>query len=374
MKRRNIVFFMSLLMVILLASTLQAQVSDKQKDNASAYIDAKDGVTGQNDTKKFKDEILADHWREKQKQYEILEKKFKKPYKSFDAPPKYIYRGTDWIDDKATFYAPLQGECKYLPEFQSIFTEGTAGQYFKYTLKFGMKDIIRFHGHSCEALYYTAAICRLICDKLFPNGVVDRTILRGIGGKSPCIADSLIYITGGRLQFGTLNIDPSLGHAIVLQRIDTGETWMGAWKDGVQSWNSTKIFGTPNKANPLPYKRWSAWKHESDTPDEQLKECKINWEYQKPELLQRLRDLKDNLKYLPKGQKATIDPNKIRDEFAWLQYRHLREVFSHPLEESFQIKRIPDYKWEYPHSEQIWIPRLDQKAKWAEFMSHPDKN
>ncbi len=373
MNRKNIVFFMSLLMVILLVSTLQAQSSDSQKEDTPVYKAVKNGVAEQDDTKRIRDKILADHWSEKQQQYEVLEKKFKEPYKGFDAPPKYIYRGTDWIDNRATFYAPLQEECRYLPEFQSIFTEGTAGQYFKYTLKFGMKDIIRFHGHSCEALYYTAAICRLICDQLFPDGVVDRTILRGIGGKSPCIADSLIYVTGGRLQFGTLNIDPSLGHAIVLQRIDTGETWMGAWKDGVQSWNSTNIFGTPNKANPLPHKRWSNWKHEPDTPEEQLKECKIKWDYQNPELLQRLRDLKDNLKYLPKGQKATIDPNKIRDEFCWLQYRHLREVFSHPLEESFQIKRVPGYKWEYPHNEQIWIPRLDQKAKWAEFMDHPDQ-
>ena len=131
------------------------------------------------------DEVIAEYWKKKHKKYETLEDKFRKPYNAFDGPPKYIYRGTDWIDDRPTFYAPLQEECKYLPEFQSIFTEGTAGQYFRYTLKFGMKDIIRFHGHSCEALYYTAAICRLICDKLFPDKIADRTLLRGIGGKSP---------------------------------------------------------------------------------------------------------------------------------------------------------------------------------------------
>lgn len=170
-----------------------------------------------------------------------------------------------------------------------------------------------------------------------------------------------------------MNINPDLGHAVVLQRIDTEETWMGVWKDGVQSWNAIKIFGTPNRANPLPYKRWSAWKHEPDTPKGQLKECKIKWKYDKPELLQRLRDIKDNLKYLPKGQKPAIDPNKIREEFTWLQYRHLREVFKHPLEESFQIKRVPGYKWEYPHCEPLWVPRLDQKAKWAPFMPHPEK-
>ena len=131
------------------------------------------------------DEAIARYWRKKQKEYEALEEEHRKPYKAFDAPPKYIYRGTDSMDESPTFYAPLMEECEYLPEFQTLFTDGAAGQYFKYTLSFGMKDIIRFHGHSCEALYYTAAIYRLICDKLFPGGIVDRTLLRGMGGKSP---------------------------------------------------------------------------------------------------------------------------------------------------------------------------------------------
>ena len=143
------------------------------------------GVSLATATAETEDEAIARYWQKKQKEYETKEKKLRNAYKAFGPPPKYIYRGTDWADDKATFYAPLQEECKYLPEFQSIFTEGTAGQHFKYTLKFGMKDIVRFHGHSCEALYYTPAIYRLIIDRLFPNGVVDRTLLRGIGGKSP---------------------------------------------------------------------------------------------------------------------------------------------------------------------------------------------
>lgn len=315
--------------------------------------------------------LIERYWEKRQEKLEARENANRKRYKAFGPPPRYVYRGTDYTDDKATFYAPLMEECPFLPEFQAIFSEGTAGQYFKHTMKFGMKDIIKFHGHSCEALYYTAAICRLLCDRLFPNKVVDRTILRGMGGKSPCIGDSLIYITGGRAQFGTFNLDPSLGHAVVLQRIDTGETWMGAWKDGVQSWNAMKIFGTPNKANPLPYKRWSAWKHEPDTPAGQMDDCKIKWQYNDPELRQRLRDLKDNLKYLPKGVKPTVDPNGVREEFNWLQYRHLREVFSHPLEDSFQVKPVPDFKWTYPRCEPMWVPRLDQKAKWAPYEPHP---
>ncbi len=317
-------------------------------------------------------EAIQRYWEKRQKHFEKLEEKAKKQYKAYDSPPKHIYRGTDKIDNTPAFYAPLQDECPYLPEFQSIFTSGTAGRYYKYTMGFGMKDIIRFHGHPCEALYYTAAICRLICDQLFPNKVVDRTVLRAMGGKSPCILDSLQYVTGGRMHYGALNIVPTLGHAVVVQRIDNGETWMGCWKDGVQSWNATNIFGSPNKNNPRPHEYWSGWKHEPKTPKEKLDDCMRKWDYDKPELLQELRDIKDNLKYLPEGQEPNVDPTKIRNRFQWLQYRHLRQVFKHPLEESFQIKRVPDFHWEFPHCEPMWIPRFDTKAKWAPYTEHPD--
>ncbi len=42
------------------------------------------------------------------------------------------------------------------------------------------------------------------------------------------------------------------------------------------------------------------------------------WEYSNPDLLQRLRDLKDNLKYLPKGATPKEKPNEVREEFNWL--------------------------------------------------------
>lgn len=79
--------------------------------------------------------------------------------------------------------------------------------------------------------------------------------------------------------------------------------------------------------------------------------------------------LKEECTYLPEFQSIfqAEDPKEIREEFTWLQYRHLCEVFKHPLEESFQIKRVPSY------NEPMWVPRLDQKAKWAPFMEHPEQ-
>jgi hypothetical protein len=333
---------------MILAAAVVAPLNAQQKDSCSEF------------------------WSAQQKKFEDAEQKAKQEWRAFDASPKYIYLGTDGMDRSPAFYAPLQ-DSKYLPEFQAIFTEGSAAQYFKYTMSFGMKDIIRFHGHSCEALYYTAAVVRLIADKLFPDGVIDRTLLRGVSGEHACAIDSLAYITGARLQYGTLKVNPSVGHAIVLQRIDTGDTWIGGWKDGVNSWNPVTVFGPPNEYNPAPHKRWTGWKHEPETPEAQVKDCAIEWRYEKPELRQRLRDLKDNLKFAQQGQKLTVNPDQVREEFNWLQYWHLRQVFSHPIGQSFQIKRVPNFKWEYPHVDPMWVPRLDQGAKWAPHMPHPAK-
>ncbi len=152
---------------------------------ATGSVAALGGVSLARAAAEGEEEVINRYWEKKQKAHEAEEAAVRNRYKAFGPPQKFIYRGTDWSDDKATFYAPLQEECPYLPEFQSIFTEGTASQYFKFTLKFGMKDIVRFHGHSCEALYYTPAILRLIIDKMFPEGVVDRTLLRAIAGQSP---------------------------------------------------------------------------------------------------------------------------------------------------------------------------------------------
>jgi len=315
---------------------------------------------------------VSEFWKQQQAKHEAAEAAHKGAWKAFDSPPKFVRTGVDTMDRSPAFYAQFQ-DCKYLPEFQSIFTDGADGRYFTQAMAFGMKDIVRFHGHSCEHLYYAAAICRLICNKLFPNGVVDRTLLRCVCGKQPCAIDAVAYITGGRLQYGTLRIEPDLGHTIVLQRIDTGETWMGAWKDGVNSFNAVSVSGKPNLENPQPIKRWSAWKGEPDTPEGQLADCKIRWEYEHPERLKRLRGLKDYVKYPAEAEKAKIDPVKTLEELESLRDHHLRQVFNRPLEESFQIKRVPEYKWEYPRVDPLWVPRPDQRAKWAALDPHPSK-
>jgi hypothetical protein len=318
------------------------------------------------------DSAVSEYWDRQQTRHEEEESSQKGPWKAFDAPPKFIRTGVDSMEKSPAFYAQFQ-DCKYLPEFQSIFTDGADGRYYTQAMAFGMKDIIRYHGHSCEQLYYASAECKLICNKLFADGVVDRTLLRGMCGKQPCAIDAVTYITGGRLQYGTLRIEPDLGHCIVLQRIDTGETWMGAWKDGVNSYNPVSVSGKPNEENPSPHERWSNWKGEPKTPEAQLGDCRIKWEYGGPERLQRLRDLKDYVKYPAEAEKAGIDPANVLEEVEHLRDQHLRQVFSHPLEVSFQIKQVPGFKWQYPHVEPLWVPRTDQRAKWAPMVPHPEK-
>ncbi|MDY6973552.1 MAG: hypothetical protein SV775_14685 [Thermodesulfobacteriota bacterium] len=52
-------------------------------------------------------DAIGKYWQSKQEEYEAKEKKLRKAYKAFDKPPKHVYRGTDWSDERATFYAPL---------------------------------------------------------------------------------------------------------------------------------------------------------------------------------------------------------------------------------------------------------------------------
>jgi hypothetical protein len=63
--------------------------------------------------------------------------------------------------------------------------------------------------------------------------------------------------------------------------------------------------------------------------------------------------------------------NEVREEFEWLQYRNMREVFPYPLAEWFQFKRVRNYRWQFPHCEPLWVPRFDQQSKWMLFTSHP---
>ena len=72
---------------------------------------------------------------------------------------------------------------------------------------------------------------------LFPDGIIDRSVLAGITGESPCCPAHDRFLTGARIQYGNLGFfkDKKYGHAIILYRTNTKQAVMATWKRGINN-------------------------------------------------------------------------------------------------------------------------------------------
>jgi len=252
---------------------------------------------------------------------------------TYEPRPPYIVTGVGPVDDEPCWYCP-EVDAPYAPTFEVLDTDAAKGRYYMMTKTITLKDLVKFHGHDCEGLFHAAGMCKLALDELFPDGIYDRTDMRGMAGKSPCFSDTVMYLTGGRVRYGTFDMDPRLGHSIIIQRISTGEAVMASWRPGV---NCVPI----SKTNPEPYEVWSAYP-QPKTPVGKH----ITWE---PEVdADRLVELKTRLW----GGKYEISPQELT-ELRWLQIQHVEEILTHPLKESYQVKHLPDFEWETPGYDSI---------------------
>jgi len=133
----------------------------------------------------------------------------------------------------------------YLPEYlkdapnniiiQVRDTDSALGRYNvqQHSKKITLDDIVKFHGHLCDGLVFSYLQIAVALQKLFPDGIVDRTDLVGACKNSPCMVDTLSYLTGAKINFKTLRIDSSLGASHILQRISTKETYKVQLSPGV---------------------------------------------------------------------------------------------------------------------------------------------
>jgi len=148
----------------------------------------------------------------------------------------FIETGVEAPDRSPTWYASMVAK-PYAPVFEMLATRGTQGRYYPYTYPATLKDIVRFHGHDCEGLTHAANAAWVAFKILFPDGIVDRSVLWGISGESPCWSDTVAFLTGARLQYGNLGFfkDNRYGHAIVLYREDTKMAVLATWKEGINN-------------------------------------------------------------------------------------------------------------------------------------------
>ncbi|WP_430626388.1 formylmethanofuran dehydrogenase subunit E family protein [Sulfobacillus thermotolerans] len=119
---------------------------------------------------------------------------------------------------------PLAAQQTELPTFWVRDTVSSHGRYADRAKKITGIDLVRFHGHACDGLFRGMYALSVAFPALFPDGVIDRTDMRVMSRNSPCLGDVAAYLTGGRIRFGTQDVDNSLGVWFLLQRMSTGQT------------------------------------------------------------------------------------------------------------------------------------------------------
>lgn len=253
----------------------------------------------------------------------------------------FIETGVDPPDRTPTWYASMVSK-PYAPVFEILATRGTQGRYYPYTYAVTLKDIIKAHGHDCEGLVHAANSAKLAFNILFPDGIIDRSVLWGISGESPCWSDATAYLTGARVQYGNLGFfkDRSYGHAMILYREDTGVAVLATWKTGINN-----IPGEPVV----------------------LSES-IKWQ---PQIT--MKDV-EALKAAVKQAGGEPTPYQV-DQMRYQQWVHVNDILSRPLEDSYQAKVIDNFRW------QDWIdpgktvakthPRSDVRLKNHPYRGRP---
>lgn len=96
-----------------------------------------------------------------------------------------------------------------------------------------MKDLARIHGHMYNGLVIAFIEIKAVLEKLFHEGVVDRTDLGAVSKNGPCWVDAVAMMTEARINFQTLRIDNSIGNGFIIQRISTGEAYDVHLKPGI---------------------------------------------------------------------------------------------------------------------------------------------
>jgi formylmethanofuran dehydrogenase subunit E len=133
---------------------------------------------------------------------------------------------TTAASDAPDWYFPAWlAEAPHAPRFAVRDTVNKYGRYAVETKNVTVKDLINFHGHFCGGLVEGAVALRVAFDRLFPDGVIDRTDLRIASSNSACGGDAAAYLTGARTRFGSHLIDPRLKESdFVVQRVSTGRS------------------------------------------------------------------------------------------------------------------------------------------------------
>lgn len=131
------------------------------------------------------------------------------------------------------FYPEWAANAKYNKPIVVKDTDSALGRYTLKTKEIGLKDLARIHGHLCDGLAIAFVEINSVFERLFPDGIVDRSDLVAVSKNGPCWADTALMMTGARINFKTLRIDRTIGDGFIIQRVSTGEAYDVHLKPGV---------------------------------------------------------------------------------------------------------------------------------------------
>lgn len=224
----------------------------------------------------------------------------------------FIETGIEAPDRTPTFYASMVNK-PYAPVFEILATRGTQGRYYPYTYPVTLKDVIKWHGHDCEGVITATNAASIAFKTLFPDGIIDRSVLWGISGESPCWSDTVAFLTGARVQYGNLGFfkDKRYSHAILMYREDIRVAVLATWKEGINN--------IPGEPVMLP--------------------GKVTWT---PKIT--MQDV-ESLKAAVKSAGGQPTPYQV-DQMRYQQWVHVNDILNRPLDESYQAQVIANFKWE----------------------------
>lgn len=136
-------------------------------------------------------------------------------------------------DQGKDFYPAWAANARYLWPLAVLDTDSALGRRNLRSKRVTLKDMARMHGHLCDGLVTAWVELTAALRELFPDAVVDRTEVRVVSKNAPCWADASAWMTGARINQGTLMLDNSVGDGFVVQRISTGQAIRVSLRQGV---------------------------------------------------------------------------------------------------------------------------------------------
>jgi formylmethanofuran dehydrogenase subunit E len=202
------------------------------------------------------------------------------------------------VASRSDYYFEWMRHAVYAPVFCVRDTQSSLGPFDPKAKLITMEDLIKMHGHPCDGLVTAACALSLGLNKLYPDGIIDRTDTACITNNSPCFGDVAAYLTGGRIRFGTQKINPKMGMEFILYQISTGKTVKVSIKPGV----------FPADVLALEKKIKSG-----NFTEQEMRQCqKRQWDY-------------------------------------------ARDLLNHPLRESFVVEELKDFHWKADKYEHLGV-------------------